>query len=339
MKRMIALTTTVFLLSASMFAGVVKKTKTEVSFKNVGTFSSVQTENTGTEKKRIDADSSFKAKGIMGMAAKAVLKSGQTGEIIDLPEMKRYSLDHDKSTYTVSPIQNYSTSEAMGENTESSADESGDQGMGENVKITRSEFRVDDTGETRSFNNFETRKYSITWITEWENLDTGQKGSDRLLTDVWTTPLTNDLQNASEQEREFNTAYMKSLGFDLDSTQEQILGLNWLSMLGSLGEAGSGAQSDASQFSDEMKKIKGYPVVIDGKYYSTKEGGEDAQGEDQGNMKRMIGGLAKKALKRKSQNSAEEPSFTYYTELIELTFENLADTEFHVPSNYKQKGN
>jgi hypothetical protein len=339
MKRLIVLTTTVLFLSASIFAGVVKKTKAEVSFKNVGAFSSVQTEKTGTDKKRIDADSSFKAKGVMGMAARAILTSGQTGEIIDLSGMTRYSLDHDKSTYRVSPIEKLSSDDVREGNSESSTDESGEQDVSETVKITRSEFRVDDTGETRAINNFETRKYSITWITEWENLETGRKGSDRLLTDVWATPLTNDLQKANEQEREFNTAYMKSMGFVLDSSQEQILGLNWLSLLGSLGEAGSGAQSDASQFSDEMNKIKGYPIVIDGKYYSMKEGGEGAQGEDQGNLKKMIGGLAKSALKRKSQDSTEEPSLTYYTELIELTSENLADAEFRVPSNYKQKGN
>jgi len=339
MKRIIAISTTILFLTASMFAGVVKKTKSEVSFRTVGSFSSVQTEKTGTDKKRIDADSSFKARGVMGMAAKAILKSGQTGEIIDLPGMQRYSLDHDKSTYRVAPIQELASSEEQESVAQSGSDDFSEQETAETVKITRSEFRVDDMGETKTINNFQTRKYSITWITEWENLETGQKGSDRLLTDVWTTPMTGDLQRAQEQEQEFSRAYMKSLGFDLDSTSDQILGLNWLSMLGSLGEEGSGAQSDSSQFADEMKKIEGYPVVIDGKYYSTKEGGDAAQDEDQGKLNRMIGGLAKKALQRKSKDSTEEPSFTYYTELIEIVSENVNEDEFQIPSNYKQRGN
>ena len=132
---------------------------------------------------------------------------------------------------------------------------------------------------------------------------------------------------------------MKKMGFEMDSAMEQMLGLNWLKILGNLGEGGASSHSEASKFSQEMEKIKGYPVVIDGKYFSEREGGEGAQAEgEESGIKRKLGGLAKKVLSKKS-NNAEEPSFTYYTELIEVNISQFDESVFQVPSNYKKRGN
>ncbi|MGB2906595.1 MAG: hypothetical protein WBB73_05815 [Candidatus Aminicenantaceae bacterium] len=48
---------------------------------------------------------------------------------------------------------------------------------------------------------------------------------------------------------------MKRLGFDIDAIQQ-----------------------DVPDFTKEMQKIQGYPVIIDGKYYATKQGGEEDAG-------------------------------------------------------------
>ena len=88
-----------------------------------------------------------------------------------------------------------------------------------------------------------------------------------------------------------------------------------------------------------MGKIEGYPVIIDGKYYSKKEGGEGAAGqEEEGtNVRKLLGNLAKKTLSRKSKASADEPAFAYYTELLAFTQENVDPNEFQPPAGYKQK--
>ena len=88
-----------------------------------------------------------------------------------------------------------------------------------------------------------------------------------------------------------------------------------------------------------MEKIKGYPVVVDGKYYSEREGGEEASSEsEEGGIRGKLGGLAKKVLTKKSKSTEVLPSFTYYTELIELNTSQLNDSVFQVPSNYKKRG-
>lgn len=340
MKKFFILSIAALVMTSSVFAGVVKKSKVEVSFKDFGKFTSEQNEKLTAEKKLTDSQNKFKGKGIMGkLSGKFFLKSGETGEIIVLPEMMVYKMDHKKKEYRVEPIEKITSEEeateaGYGGEVEVEEDEESE------IKIIRSEFRVDDTGESKTINEFPSKKYIVTWVTEWENVQTGQKGTDRLVTDVWTTSLTGDLQQAREEELAFTKSYMKSIGIDADSLQQMILGTNWLALLGSMSEEGQQRRYKGSNFTDEMKKIEGYPVIIDGKYFAKREGGEPEENEDEdsgGSVKGMLGGLAKKALKKGSKDE-NEPAFTYYTELIEFSPVNVGDDAFQIPTNYKKKG-
>ncbi|UCE41381.1 MAG: hypothetical protein JSV17_18445 [Candidatus Aminicenantes bacterium] len=340
MKRFVVLVVIGILITGSVFADVVKKTKIEVSFKDFGKFTSEQSEKLTSEKKLTDSKNKFKGKGIVGnLSGKFFLKSGETGEMIVLPEMMIYRMNHKKKEYRIEPIEKITSEEdateaGYGGEVDVEEDEESE------IKIIRSEFTVDDTGESKTINNFSSSKYIVNWLTEWENVRTGEKGTDHLVTDVWTTPLTGDLQKARDEEQTFTKAYMKSIGIDADSLQQTILGTNWLALLGSMSEEGQSRRHKGSNFADEMNKIEGYPVIIDGKYFAKREGGaeeEEADEDSGGGVKGMLGGLAKKALKKGSKNE-NEPAFTYYTELIEFSPFDVGDDVFQVPANYKKKG-
>jgi hypothetical protein len=340
MKRLIILVIIGLVMTGSVFSGVVKRTKIEVSFQDFGKFTSEKSEKLTVEKKLSDSKNKFKGKGIMGkLSGKFLLKSGETGEMIVLPDMTIYRMNHKKKEYSVEPIEKITS--------EDDATEAGYGGEVEfeeddesELKIIRSEFTVDSTGESKVINQFPSKKYILNWLTEWENVQTGEKGTDHLITDVWTTPLTGDLLNARDEEKTFTKAYMKSIGIDVDSFQQMILGTNWLALLGSMSDEGQQHRHKGKGFSEEMKKIEGYPVIIDGKYFAKREGGEseeDEEEESEGGVKGMLGGLAKKALKKGSKNE-NEPAFTYYTELIEFSSVNVGDDAFQVPAKYKKKG-
>jgi hypothetical protein len=341
MKKLVVLVIVGLMMTGSVFAGVIKKTKFEVSFKDFGKFTSEQNEKLSTDKKMTDSKNDFKGKGIMGkLSGTFLLKSGEAGEIIDLPAMTIARIDHKKKEYRLEPIEKITDDKKAGES--GGVDEADVQGEEEesDIKIIRSEFKVEETGESKTINNFSSKKYVITWVTEWENVKTGEKGIDRLETDVWTTPLTGNLQQAREEELKFTKAYMQSMGIDADSLQQMILGTNWLALLGSISEDGKQHRHKGSNFADEMKKIEGCPVIIDGKYFAKREGGESEGAADEdsgGGVKGMLGGLAKKALKKGSKDD-NEPAFTYYTELIEFGPGNLGDDAFQIPANYKKKG-
>ena len=340
-KTIIVLFAVALVLTGQVFADVVKKTNSEVNFTKFGKFSSVQAMQISAVKKATDSDNTFKGKGIMGkLAGKFALKSGKTGEIIDLPGMLIYNLNHKKKEYRVEPIQSYS--EEAGEEGKGSGVEEEVEATEESesdIRIIRSEFKVDETGEKKSVNNFPSQKYEISWIVDWENVRTGETGNNRLMTTVWTTPFTGDVKECYDQEKSFTREHMKRLGFDIDAIQQDILGTNWLAIFTSMSDDGAGTQQDVPDFSKEMQKVKGYPVIIDGKYYTAKQGGEEEENEEEGGgVKKMLGGFAKKALKKSKKQDSNEPAFSYYTELLEFRTDSAGAAAFQVPANYKKKG-
>jgi hypothetical protein len=342
-KKILIAALTVLLLAAPMLAGVVKKTKADITFRGFGKFSLAQSEKLTGEQKWTDTLSDFKGQGIAGgLAGKTILRSGNTGEIIDLPQSSVFKLDNKKKEYTVGPIKKLE--EEMGEEKAEAGKEAKPEESESHIKITKNEFKVEDTGEESTINNFAVRKYLIHWLTEWEDTETGDKGSSRLETLIWTTPLNETLQKAQEEERQFFRGYMEKMGVNVEKSQQDYLGTNWLSLLDSLGKAKGQPGRDYSKAAGELQKIKGYPIVVDGQYFTTgqkaaAEGAEEGQQEPT-DVKGAIGGMFKKTLKKKpadSAASANEPALTYHTEVLEISTADLGSGDFQVPPTYKKK--
>lgn len=335
MKKLSIMTLIVLFAATSVFAGgVVKKTKYEIEFGKFGTFSNVQTEMISRLKKATDSDSEFKGKGLLGkLAGKFALRSGEETRIFNLSEMTETEIDHRKKTYTVQPIEKYSPEDVEEPDEYEEETEMGEEES--DIKIIRNEFSVDKTGESRTINGFPSQKYAVTWILEWENIRTGEKGTNRLLTDIWTTPLTGDLQKGREIEQEFSREHMQRMGVDLQELQEEMLGTNWLSIFSRMDSQSQAPDPDASRFADEMGKIEGYPVVIDGKYFTETEGGP--QEEEESGIGGLLGGLAKKAIKKDKKDDPDQPALSYYIELLEYQTTGIPETEFQPPAGYQEK--
>jgi hypothetical protein len=330
----------VLVLGASVaFGGVVKATKTEVTFKKFGTFRATMTDKVVTTKKLGETTSEFKGQGILGsIAAKTVLRSGQTGDLIDLPAMTIYQIDHKKKEYTVTPIEKWAETQrqAAGETETKPADK-----PASDIKITKSEFKVQKTGETKTVNGFACTKFLALWTIDWENTKTGQKGTDRLETAIWTTPLTDDLRAAQAEEMKFSQAYLKAIGLDADKLQQDVLGTQWMALLSGFDPAGGGAKMDAKTASvaQEMRKIEGYPIVTDGKYFpAPKAQAVQAEQEQGGGIGGALGKIGGKLLKKKA-NPADDhaPALAFYTEVMSLSAAAIDPNELQPPANYKKK--
>jgi hypothetical protein len=93
-----------------------------------------------------------------------------------------------------------------------------------------------------------------------------------------------------------------------------------------------------------MQKIKGYPIVIDGKYFVSGEKPAGAEAEEEPaatDVKGRLGGMFKKALKKKPADpeaAAKEPVLAYRTEVLEISTPDLGSADFQVPAGYKKKG-
>ncbi|MDW7681787.1 MAG: hypothetical protein SCK70_14590, partial [bacterium] len=260
--------------------------------------------------------------------------------IINLPEMVTYQLDHKKKEYRKSELEKWSE-DFLGDSDEDVDDAKTEEDEPDSdIRITKSEFKVERSGESKTINGFPCKKYVVTSITEWENLKTGDKGNHRLLTDVWTTTLSGEIQVAHQQEMQFSRNYMEKIGLDVDLLQQSILGKDWFSIFRGLNPGQESPRTDESQIADEIKKIEGYPVVVDGKYYVQTSGDKAEQKEQQDitDVKDMFGRFAKKAVKKEKKDE-DEPNFSYYTELLEMSTTSVDANEFQPPAKYKFKKN
>ncbi len=337
MKKIAAVLVFLFSLSCVLSAGVIKKTKSEISFKGFGKFSVLSEQKIAADRSFSQTKNDFKGQGIVGgLAAKTILRSGDFGEIVDLPSRVVYQLDNKKKEYTVLPIEKLKEKETGAETAEPEEKES--QPQESDIRIIRSEFKVDATGEEKLINQFNCKKYLITWLTEWENVRTRAKGRDLLSTEVWTTPSSGLIQQAQEEEAKFTNEYMKALGIELRAREKEILGQTWLNLLSQLKQGEEAPRLEVKNVVMEMKKIEGYPVLTSGQYFSSEEGGED-ESKPTGGTRGLVGGLAKSVLKKKPKEGEDkEPAMTYYFELLEINLASLAEPDFQVPAGYKKKG-
>ncbi len=350
MKKLVCVLVVALVLSGQLFAQVKKQSKSRVTFKGIGAYATEDTVQISGEKKRTDSKTDFKGKGILGkMAGKLFLKSGVSGEIIDLPAMTIYSMDHKKKQYTERAIEkielpdpdpSQDVSDVEAETEEAEQRES-------DIEIIKSEFRVEDTGETKSINGFDCKRYKLLAYTQWRHKQTGETGTDSLATDVWTTPYSNDLQQAQEQEMAFAQSYMQAIGMDtaVEGMTRDLLGAGWLEMFAKIKKDEVAAGPDYEKFAEESGKIEGYPVLIDGNYFAIRPQSQQTQEQteeetDVTDVRKNIGGLAKGLFGKKKK--AEEPKgpqpiFSYYTEVLGVEAGNLEETAFAVPEKYKKK--
>ncbi|MBN2206421.1 MAG: hypothetical protein JW742_03365 [Candidatus Aminicenantes bacterium] len=333
-KKTVLFTIVLGVLAAPALAGVVKKSRTQVAFKGFGVLTMEQGERIASDRKASETKTEFKGKGIMGKTlGSALLRSGSFGEIIDLPAMTVTSLDNKKKEYQTRPIEKI----AMGEATGGSEPEPDAEARPSesDIKIIRSEFKVEATGETETLNGFPSEKYAVLWQAEWENVKTGARGTEKMTTLVWTTPMSDDLQ---AEEMTFSRAYLKAVGLDQDVMERSVLGGQWIQALASMNPANPAPSPQGRQVAKELAKIKGYPVLIDGKYFSIRPEGEAQVEEKKGGGMPSLGKLAMGALKKKPKPGEEnEPTVSYVIETLELAAAAVDETAFLVPAGYKQK--
>ena len=331
--------------------GVIKKTSSKVEFAGFGNYTVSERDFITAEQKRSDEKTKFKGKGFLkGTIAKLILKSGDMGRI-DQPLQKRIvHLDHKKKRYWIDEIKEMDLSgmtpgKDMGETGEPGDMESEEpQKTESDIEIIRTVFKVTDHSENKTVGDFNANKYSILWVMEWRNKVTEEKGTDSLYTLVWTTPYTDEIKNAMKIEQEFAKNQLGAMGIEVEEMQrEAMLGLNWLKVFGQLNKNESetrGPDTQNPEWVEEMKKLKGFPVEIDGEMFNKRKKPEGmAQTENESNptdVKGALGGMFKKKLFGKKK-SGEQSTIAYYTRTGKYGVGNVGDDPFKIPRKYKEK--
>lgn len=352
MRKYIFTILVLFIWSALLNAGVIRKSTSEVSFVGTGKFLVQTTIKIEGNKRLEDSKKKFKGAGLMGgLMAKTVLRPGHTAKVVSLDDQTVMDVNHKKQTFRIFPLEQIDWEEDNNEGVteeNSTSDESEEQEES-NIRITKNEFKVTATGKNKTINKFPCSQYEISWLVEWEDTETGETGMDKLLSQVWTTEPTAEMLAAEKEAMAFNVKYAKKIGFDMDDQRSEILGTRWLSMFQAMNPgSGRQAKADDAQWASELKKIKGSPVVTSGKYYFTrkKPAGEEEEEKveeekpDFSNPRGAFGSIMKNAFGKKRNSSKKKggklkPAFSYRTELKKLEQTSIDPGAFAPPAGYK----
>ncbi len=354
MKKLFFAVGFLLLFSALAFSGIIRESKSTVSFKGFGKYVTKTTTKISGSKSLSDSKKSFKGKGFMGgMMAKFILKPGHTADVIVLDSKTITQIDFKERTFRTSAIDdmewnNYGKEEA------SESEEQNQEDEDSSIRIIKNEFKVTKTGESKEINGFPAKEYLINWVMVWEDTESGDRGTDSLSSHVWTTKLTSKMQKAQQEENAFFKKYAKAAGFEMDMQSQEMLGTKWLSMFRGLNHsAGAEKKVDKSAWANEMKKIKGYPVLTKGRYFTfrqkskekeeVKEEEEENDTPDFTNPKSVFGSIMKSAFKKKNKKKAKKSKkakvrkadFSFRTELLKLESKSVPASAFKVPQGYE----
>jgi len=342
MKRFLAMSVIGIFLLGSLSAGVIKKSKTSVKFKGFGKLITTTTNKIQGDFQREDSKKEFEGEGFMGkMMAKAFMQNGNSGQIVDLQNDKQYEINHSQKEYSVRPLEKIDWNMGQGKEAQGQDETVESRREKSNIRVIRQEFKVTKTGKEKNINGFDCQKYVVKGVTVWENTETGEQGTDSLSTIVWTTEAGRKIKNAQREEMEFQKKHLKKLGMEGVLGQEDILGTRWMGMFGSMNK-GQGSHSDFSdsRFVKEMQKIKGYPVVINGKYFAIRPQKEKRKEREKNiditDMQSVFGGLMGKAMKKgkKKKPAGREAAFSFRTEIMKIETGNVPASEFQPPQGY-----
>ena len=271
-------------------------------------------------------------------------------DIYLVSDNKHYDIDPKKKTYSVDAI--YDPQQPA----KGSGADHGGQGQqqqkqqDDDTKVTKNEFNVKATGQTKNINGFDTSEYLVTWEVDTENTKTGEKSKSLMTADLWNST-DSKLAKAQQEQMAYTQAYLKLMKLPSNPNELTEYGLSNANINGA-----SITAADRKAFLDKVHTIKGYSVTADVRWEvagTDKDGkptsgnGDQSQGQGQARpnldsaLGSIFGGGDKKSDSAKQPAPTGTPGMTTmfhsYTEVKSVGFDAIAAGQFQAPADYKKE--
>jgi hypothetical protein len=271
---------------------------------------------------------------IVGGVAGMIVGKPQTNiEITRLDKDLVWDLNPPAKTYTERPI-------ALPAGTQTRAERRQSGPERKPYKIVKSDVKVTKTGATKAINGFACTEYLITWELVLE--DTASKGriTQVMTTDLWNTPLTDQLKQAQAIEAEFNRSYTKKLGVELAPEETDRLGAGMLTSMYGLDPKETAGKMD--EVGKEMAKVVGYPIVTEVKWQvkndstAKKPEPKEEPEEPPTSLRGLVANKIAKQVAADNKPKEEDVVFSSYHEVKSVSLDAVPETSFEIPDGYKK---
>jgi hypothetical protein len=306
---------------------------TEVRFTKYGTYKSTATTTLDGMNKREDNNSTAKGTGLLGKLMANFFPQGENVTITKLDEKMIYALNVQKSTYSKSPIEKIEIKKENEKDAKSNAKEA------QRYRVLRNELKAVDTGQSIAVNGFPTYIYNVIYIYSVEEIQTKIIKTDSLFV-ILNLTQSDKLNTYGKEMQEFNAKYMALVGLpSSEKEMEEMLGLNWVTMLHSFNAAAQ--QNEMKIDYASLSKLKGAPIITEGFYSTYKYDPQASQSNNSegSSMSGGLGGMMSSAIMKsvkKDNKPAYEEQIYYRTEVLKIDTDASTTDKFTIPAGYKE---
>ena len=253
---------------------------------------------------------------------------------------KHYNVDPQKKVYSVESIYDPNQATHAPPQGGTMQPQQQQQQQDPNVKVTKNEFTVKDTGQSKNINGFDTHEYLITWDIETVNTKTNETSKNLMTTDTWTST-DGKLVKARDAEMAYGKAYMQLMHIQQPTPDE--VGMYGLGS----GRMEVNGQEMKSAL-EKLKAIKGLPVSTDIRWEISGTDangkpttGDDSSGQPRPSLDSALGGLfGHKPDSSQNQNQSQGTPgmmkiFSSHIEVKSIDTGDVDKAKFEVPGDYK----
>jgi hypothetical protein len=183
------------------------------------------------------------------------------------------------------------------------------------LKSKATTVSMEPTGQKRSINGFDAEQYDIKWQVTFRD-NASRQSTSTISIDLWTTPATPQLTDATALEKAFAARRDKILGIDSDTDQAMILPAEVGRMINSyLSPSVSPAdRANVLASAKKLDKVKGQPILMTVKW-------------------RLAGEAC--SMNETMKDVGDKPLFTFTSEVKTRKLAPLHDSLFAPPKEYK----
>jgi len=264
-----------------------------------------------------------------------------SAQIIDLGEEKIYEIDTKKKTYKVTTFDELRRrmTEAQRKAEEDARKEQprepqADQKPDPNAKEVEVDFNVNETGQKKAINGFDTRQVIMTIAIREKGKTLEQSGGLVLTADTWLAPTIQPMKELAE----FDVRYARQLAGPM--------------VAGASPEEMAAAMSMYPGLKDGMSRMRAESVNLDGTSILTtmtvdavksveqlaeeqKQAQASSSSGNAGSISGAVGGLLRRAVVKKEEPKARATFMTTTNEVLKVTT-SVSDADVAVPAGFKE---
>ncbi len=213
------------------------------------------------------------------------------------------------------------------------------------LSISKNNFTVTETGETRVISGYETKEYQAIWLTEYKD-ENNRKDTNTLKIVFWNTTPTTVMEEAWKIQAEATQSYRKGVKKENNPLSLLLSDETFDALSAFSGDTSKESKEWNNSVGQKLATVKGYPISIQIDWYIDQKACPEIQmakkpekkgfdwSNPVGSLQDSVGNIASKKITSMFTPDPSKPIFHYIYEVSNIAIEPVHDSVFEIPEGY-----